>query len=169
MGLEGWATEYCMPMADDAATTDADESVVCTGDDATFTAMTDADGDPALTDADGKGTLSFTADVDNLPAMVYVQAADNQSDKLDYGEEYEQTDALMHSHDGLILPADNDPSMNTDELDKGSDLHHLHDPVHLRRRPPRTRRQDGTHGLHPGSEKGTRVQADTRKVRSKSG
>ena len=26
---------------------------------------------------------------------------------------------LMHSHDGLILPADNDPSMNTDELDKG--------------------------------------------------
>ena len=119
MGLEGWATEYCMPMADDAATTDADESVVCTGDDATFTAMMDADGDPALTDEEGKGTLSFTADVDNLPAMVYVRAAANQADKLDYGEKYKQTDALMHSHNGLILPADNDPSMNTDELDKG--------------------------------------------------
>ena len=119
MGLEDWATEYCMPMADDAATTDEDESVVCTGEDATFTAMTDADGEAMLTDEEGKGTLSFTADVANLPAMVYVRAADDQSDKLDYGEAYEQTDALMHSHDGLILPADNDPSMNTDELDKG--------------------------------------------------
>ena len=119
MGLEGWATEYCMPMADDAATTDADESVVCTGEDATFTAMTDADDEAMLTDEEGKGTLSFTADVANLPAMVYVRAADDQADKLDYGEAYEQTDALMHSHDGLILPANNDPSMNTDELDKG--------------------------------------------------
>ena len=119
MGLEGWATEYCTPMADDAATTDADESVVCTGEDATFTAMTDADGEPALTDADGKGTLSFTADVDNLPAMVYVRAAIDQDDKLDYGETYGQTDGLMHSHDGLILPADNDPAMNED-LDKGA-------------------------------------------------
>ena len=119
MGLEGWATEYCMPMADDAATTDEDESVVCTGEDATFTAMTDADDEAMLTDEEGKGTLSFTADVANLPAMVYVRAADDQADSLDYGEAYEQTDALMHAHDGLILPANNDPSMNTDELDKG--------------------------------------------------
>ena len=118
-GLEGWATEYCMPMADDEATTDADESVVCTGEDKTFTAMTDADGEPALTDADGKGTLSFTADVADLPAMVYVRAAIDQDDKLDYGEAYGQTDGLMHSHDGLILPADNDPAMNED-LDKGA-------------------------------------------------
>ena len=168
MGLEGWAAEYCMPMADDAATTDADESVVCTGDDATFTAMTDADGDPALTDADGKGTLSFTADVANLPAMVYVRAADDQADKLDYGEKYKQTDMLMHSHDGLILPADNDPSMNTDELDKG--------PVYITYTTQSIyvgahRELDDRTGLtdYLGVGDGTRVQADTRKARSKSG
>ena len=108
MGLEGWATEYCMPTADDD----------CTGEDAAFTAMTDDDDEAVLTDEEGKGTLSFMADPAALPAMVYVRAADDQDDDLDYDEAYEQSDALMHSHDGLILPANNDPAENMD-LDLG--------------------------------------------------
>ena len=117
MGLEGWATEYCMPMDDDPETEDEDP-VVCTGEDATFTAMTDDDDEAVLTDEEGKGTLSFMADPAALPAMVYVRAADDQDDDLDYDEAYEQSDALMHSHDGLILPANNDPAENMD-LDLG--------------------------------------------------
>ena len=108
MGLEGWATEYCMPTADDD----------CTGEDAAFTAMMDDDDEAVLTDEEGKGTLSFMADPAALPAMVYVRAADDQDDDQDYDEAYEQSDALMHSHDGLILPANNDPAENMD-LDLG--------------------------------------------------
>ena len=70
----------------------------------------------------GRGTLSFTADTDNLPAMVYIRAAASQHDTIDMGEKYGQTDALAHAHDGLILPANNDPAENM-ELDKG--------PVHV--------------------------------------
>ncbi|MDE2980287.1 MAG: carboxypeptidase regulatory-like domain-containing protein [Gemmatimonadota bacterium] len=122
MGLEGWAYEYCMPMADDPATMDVDEANTCMdaedGTPAVFTAAEDADGEAMLTDADGKGTLSFMADTDNLPAMVYIRAAADQDDEIDMGEMYEQTDALMHEHDGFILPANNDPAENMD-LDKG--------------------------------------------------
>ena len=128
MGLGGWKTEYCMPMDDDPETEAEDDAIVCTGDDAKFTVMMEGEGDDAeavLTDdgememADlGKATLSFMADPANLPAMVYIRVAD-QDAGVDMKETWEQTDALMHSHDGLILPANNDPAENTDELDKG--------------------------------------------------
>ena len=125
-GLEGWAYEYCMPMADDPATMDVDEENTCMAADdgtpAVFTPVEDADGEAVLTDEEGKGSLSFTADAANLPAMVYIRAAMDQANKIDMGEKYEQTDALMHEHDGLILPANNDPAKNM-ELDKG--------PVHV--------------------------------------
>ena len=126
MGLAGWATEYCMPMDDDPETEEKD-AVVCTGEDAGFKAIMMGEGDdaePAMTNDGedvetdlGKGTLSFMAYADNLPAMVYLRAAEDQ-DK-DMGEMWEQTDALMHSHNGFILPENNDPAENTDELDKG--------------------------------------------------
>ena len=133
MGLEGWAYEYCMPMADDPATMDVDEENTCMpGEDdtpAVFMPAMDADGEAMLTDAEGKGTLSFMADADNLPAMVYVRPAADQtndtkakSDDVDMGEMWDHSAALMHSHDGLILPANNDPADNMD-LDKG--------PVHV--------------------------------------
>ena len=126
MGLGGWATEYCMPMDDDPETEEKD-AVVCTGEDAGFKPIMMGEGDdaePAMTNDGedvetdlGKGTLSFMAYADNLPAMVYLRAAEDQ-DK-DMGEMWEQTDALMHSHNGFILPENNDPAENTDELDKG--------------------------------------------------
>ena len=60
------------------------DPVVCTGEDATFKTIMTGEGDdaePALTDdgmkveADmGKGTLSFKADLENLPGMVYIRA-----------------------------------------------------------------------------------------------
>ena len=126
MGLGGWATAYCMPMDDDPETEEMDP-VVCTGDDATFMTIMMGEGDdaePALTDdgmtveADmGKASLSFMAYPANLPAMVYVRAAATQAAAL--GEKWDQTMALMHSHDGLILPENNDPATNTADLDKG--------------------------------------------------
>ena len=122
-GLEGWAYEYCMPMADDPATMDVDETNTCMpGEDdtpAVFTPVMDADGDAMVTDAEGKGTLKFKADPKSLPAIVYIRAAGDQDDKIDMDEKFVQTDALMHEHNGLILPANNDPAKNMEELDKG--------------------------------------------------
>ena len=127
MGLGGWATEYCMPMDDDPETEEKD-AVVCTGDDAGFKPIMMGEGDdaePAMTNDGedvetdlGKGTLSFMAYADNLPAMVYLRAAEDQDGAK--GEMWmPDPGTLMHSHSGFILPENNDPAENTDELDKG--------------------------------------------------
>ena len=55
--------------------------------------------------------------------MVYLRAAEDQ-DK-DMGEMWEQTDALMHSHNGFILPENNDPAEKHRRARQGPHLRHI--------------------------------------------
>ena len=169
MGLEGWATEYCMPMADDPATTDADESVVCTGDDATFTAMTDADGDPAhdrRRRARGRFPSRLTSPT-CPPWSTFVLRTTRPTSWTTARSTSRATRSCTRTTGSSCRRTTTRP-MNTDELDKGpAYITYTTQSIYVGAH----RELDDRTGSRTtsGSETGTTVQADTREARSKSG
>ena len=100
MGLGGWATEVTM------------------GKDTVPLMMVDEDGDTVnavmATDtamaSRGRAGLSYTVAVDDLPATFNVMVGEKQAGAM--GEKFDQGDALMHTHTGLMHPDANTAKMN---------------------------------------------------------
>ena len=68
--------------------------------------------DTIATGADGKGSYSGTAALGATPDTYTIMADTTQADTLTMGEEWVQSDALVHTHDPLKLPAMNTAAIN---------------------------------------------------------
>ncbi|MDE2981580.1 MAG: hypothetical protein OXU74_10335 [Gemmatimonadota bacterium] len=104
MGLGGWHTEVYMgdPEADDAMPLMmVDED----GDTVNATMPTDT----AMASR-GRSGLSYMVDPDDLPATFTVMVGEKQAAAM--GEMFEQSDALVHVHTGLVHPDMNTAEMN---------------------------------------------------------
>ena len=88
MGLEDWNADVYM------------------GDTEAEDAMPLEDG-PDATDEDGLATFTYAVTAADLPATFTVMVADGQSSEM-----YDQSDALVHTHTGLMHPAMNSMEMN---------------------------------------------------------
>ena len=68
--------------------------------------------DTIATGADGKGSYSGTVVLGDKAATMMVMADTTQADSLTMKEEWKQSDALMYTHNPLVLPAMNTAEMN---------------------------------------------------------
>ncbi|MYD15327.1 MAG: hypothetical protein F4X00_17180, partial [Gemmatimonadetes bacterium] len=78
----------------------------------------DSAGDPAVIDGapeklgtDGSAKYSEVVDAGDLPVTYTVKVAADQANSMDGGEKYSAGDGLMHTHNGLSLPATMDAGM----------------------------------------------------------